>query len=175
MGAESVLVATGTFAYAAAGATLPTSATSTLSGYDDLGLISEDGLVQSINQDSNEIKAWNGDTVRKVQTSHTVEYKITMLETNPDSLAAYYATDNIDESNGVVEITAASNQRGVWVATCVDGDSDIRVVIPDGEVTAHDDVSLVSGDALKYGITITAYPDANGVKAFHYIDTPTIS
>jgi hypothetical protein len=45
-----------------------------------------------------------------------------------------------------------------------------RVVLPDAQVTARGDVSYVDTDAVSYPVTLTAYPDANGVKAYIYWD-----
>lgn len=173
--ALDVLVgATGKVYGGVAGTALPVTPVAALAaGFLDLGYVSDGGVTQSINQGTNEIKAWGGDTVRKVQTDHTVEYKLTLIETNVNSVAAYYKTANL--TTNVVQIKADMNQRQSWVVDVVDGTNLIRLVIPDGEVTAHDDVVFKTGEAIGYGLTITAYPDASGVKAYEYLTTPGVS
>jgi hypothetical protein len=52
----------------------------------------------------------------------------------------------------------------------VDGDVDIRIVIPDGQVTERGDVTYANGEAIGYDVTVTAYPDDSGVKAYIYRD-----
>jgi hypothetical protein len=148
-------------------ATLPTDATSSLDGaLIEQGYASSDGITQSIGADSTEIQAWqNGDNVRTVQTSHNLTYAMSLLETSAATLETYYG----NYTAGTVEITSDQGVRGAWVIHVVDGDHRIRIVIPDGQVTERGDTSFVNGDAIMYPITITCYPDENGVKAYLYL------
>ena len=57
---------------AALGSTIPTDATTSLaSAYKQLGYVSEDGLTNTNSPESDEVKAWGGDTVLTLQTSKT--------------------------------------------------------------------------------------------------------
>src|SRR5690606_30122935 len=109
------------------GTSVPTDATSTLdAAFDELGYVTEEGVTQTINSETNDIRAWqNGDTVRKVQTSHDVTYGLTLLETNPTVLEAYYG----NYETGHVEVTGETLPRLPWVIDVYDGDERIRVVI----------------------------------------------
>lgn len=166
--AENVRVGvTGTVNMGTSGATLPTTTVAALTNFTDVGYISEDGVTQAINADVNDIKAWqNGDTVRKVQTSHDLTYHFVMLETNTETLEAYYGPDNL--AGGVVEITGDQLPRLPWVLDVIDGDEVVRIVIPDGQITERGDVAFKNDDATGYEVTLTAYPDDNGVKAYQY-------
>lgn len=159
---------TGAVYYAATSTTLPTSAAAALAGaFDDVGYISEDGITQTMNIDTNDIQAWqNGDVVRKIQTSHDLTYTFTMLEMSAETVELFYG----DYTAGVTEITG--DQLGNWafVLDVVDGDNDIRIVIPDGQVTDRGDVVYSGTDPIGYEVTITCYPDSDGVKAYHYAD-----
>lgn len=178
--AENVAVAlTGGVYYAPAGTALPTDATTTLNvAFDELGYITEEGVSQMIEESTTKIRAWqNGDTVREVQTAHDLMYGFTCLETNENVLAVYYG----NYAAGVVEVNAAPGTRGCWVFQIADGDQDIRIVVPDGQVTDRGDISYVNGNAISYPMQITCYPDAdyNGsedqpAKAYIYY-SPAIS
>lgn len=158
----------------ATGTTLPTTATASLAGgFGDLGYISEDGVAMSIGQDSSEIKAWGGSTIRKIQTSHTVELKLTMIETNVNSVAAFYGSSNV--TSGTIKVTSLTNTRQEWVVDVVDGSNVVRLVVPDGEVTVHDDVVFKTDEAIGYGVTITCYEDTTGTKVYQYLTTPGVS
>lgn len=150
------------------GTDLPTDNVEDLDGaFDDLGYVSEDGVTQSIASEVTTIKAWqNGDTVRKIETSHDVSYSLKFLETSDAVLAAYYG----NSAAGVVEIRAGQGVRQAWVIEVEDDDDVIRIVIPDGQITAREDVQYVNGDAVMYGVSISCYPDADGVKAYLYND-----
>jgi hypothetical protein len=150
-----------------ASVTLPTDA---VTGLDtDLlptGYISSDGLTQAIGADTNEIKAWGGDIVRRVQTSHDVTYQFTMIETNGVTLGTYYGDANVSGAN--VQIKAGDSPIKVFVFEVADGNKKVRVVVPNGQVTDRGDVVFNNEDSVGYNVTVTAYPDANGVKAYLY-------
>jgi hypothetical protein len=143
------------------GTTLPTDATSALNGaFVELGYINENGVTETQNISTNKIKAWqNGDIVRTVQTQHDLEYKFTPLESNASVLAQVYPSG---------QITGAQRGNAEWVFNVVDGVNKIRVVLPNAQITDIGDVNYVNGDAIDYPLTITAYPDASGVKAYIY-------
>jgi hypothetical protein len=112
--AANVLVgAKGKVYGAVTGTTLPTTTAASLAAFTDLGYVSEDGVVQSLNEDTSEIKAWGGDTVRTVQTGHTLRISaLTFIETNPETLKAYYGSANFDDVTNRVEIKSPDRARG---------------------------------------------------------------
>lgn len=139
--------------------------------FDELGYVTDEGVTQTINADTEDIQAWqNGDIVRKIQTSHDVTFGLTLLETNPKTLEAYYG--NYD--NGKIEVTGDQLPRLPWVIDVFDGDEKVRICIPDGQITERGDITYVSTGAITYPITITAYP-VNGVKAHLYAATAASS
>ena len=171
--AADVLVgATGKVYGGVTGTPLPVTAVASLNAaFHDLGYIGDTGVEQIIAETTVDIKAWGGSTIRTVQTAHTVTYKLTMIETNPNALAAYYK----NVAGPIVQITADMDTRQSWVCDVVDGSNLVRVVIPDGQITVHDNVLFNTSAAIGYGITITAYPDLSNVKAYEYLSTAGVS
>ena len=163
---------TGAVYGAATGTTLPTDVDTTLDAeFDELGYLSEDGITQAIGSDVNDIRAWqNGDIVRKVQTSHDLTYAMSFLETNEHTLGVYYGDYSGTSDAGTIEVRGTMGIRQSWVFNVIDGDAKLRVVIPDGQVTERGEIAYVNGDAIMYPVTITAYPDASGVKAYIYYE-----
>jgi len=139
----------------------------------EIGYLTEDGITQAINEDSSDIKAWqNADIVRKIRTSQDLTYAFAMLETSPLTLETYYGNYTAATADsGVAQITGAALGHKAWVLHVIDGLARIRLVVPDGEITERGETVMVNGEALSYPITITAYPDASGVKAYVYLDT----
>lgn len=174
---EVLVGATGVVYGGPSGTTAPTDAVVALNAaFVDLGFVDENGVTESITQGTQEIKAWGGSTIRKIQTDHTVEFKLGLLETNPHSVAAYYGSDNVVTTGAdKIEVTSDMNTRQSWVIDVVDGTNTIRVYIPDGEVTGHEDVVYKTDSAIVYGITITAYEDSAGVKAYKFLHTAVLS
>lgn len=148
--------------------TLPTDATTALdAAFADVGFIHEDGVTETQDTDTNDIVAWqNGAKVRKVQTSHDLMYAFTMLETSPVTLEAYYG----NHLDGVVEIDGKELPHKAWVLSVLDGDHVLRAVIPDGQITERGEITYANGEAVGREVTITCYPDSEGVKAYLYFD-----
>lgn len=165
---------TGAAYHAPLGTTVPTDAkTAPAATFKEVGYISEDGVVQSISTDTSDIKAWqNGDIVRKVQTSHDITFQFSMLETTKDSTGLYYADP--DASDTKVTVTGKQSVHEAWVLDVKDGKDNVRIVIPDGQVTERGDITWSGSDAIMYDVTISAFP-VNGVKAtiYHDVDSPT--
>lgn len=159
---------TGSASHAPLGTTLPVDATAKLAAtFKDVGYVSEDGVTQSMSTDVTDIKAWQGgDVVRKVQTSHDLTYQFSMMESTTENLGLYYA--DTAASATAVKVTGAQPEHKVWVLELIDGGQTIRVVLPDAQITERGDLTWTNGDAVLYDVTITAYPDANGVKAYIY-------
>src|SRR5688572_29067903 len=160
---------TGAVYVAPTGTALPESVAAALdAAFDDVGYITEDGVTTATSIDVNDIKAWqNGDTVRKIQTGHDFTVAFGMLETNPTALELYYG----NYAAGVVEVRGSQGFRGAFVINVVDDTDLIRIVIPDAQVTEKTDVNYVNADPATYGVTLTCYPDTNGVKAYLYFET----
>lgn len=157
------------------GSTLPVDNTSAIDpAFVDLGYVSDKGVTQKTNTNTQKITAWqNGDTVREVQTSHDLTFEFSMIETKQDTLKAYYGDDSYTAGTGTkftVKVTGEQGVRGSWILELLDPNQTdpVRVVIPDGQVTARGDVVWMNSAVVEYDVTITAYPDATGVKAYIY-------
>ena len=140
------------------------------------GFISEDGVTESNESDTERIRAWGGDTVRIVQTDHTVTYSLTFLESSPVILRAVYGEDNVDVgADGLVTVKINSDVLGhrSWAFEMKDGNSKIRIFVPDGQIISRGEITYTHSGAIQYEVTIEAYPDSNGDKAIKVLETST--
>lgn len=171
--AANVMVAgSGAIFHAPTATTLPSDAFTALdAAFKDVGYIGEDGVTESQGAESSKVKAWNGDSVRTVQTAHDASYKFSMLETNDESVALFYG--NGTAASHVINGDVLAHQS--FVLDMLDGDAVIRIVIPDGQITERGDVVYTAGGPMLYPVTITCYPDALGNKAYKYIDADGVS
>lgn len=155
--AENVVVGiTGKVYVGATSATAPTASTSTLTGFTELGYVSADGVEFATDKSTNQIRAWqNSDLVREVVTEGTVTYKFTLLETNEDVIEAYFGSTL---TAGKIELNpVATGGRKSFVIDVVDGAKAIRHYVPAGEILSVEAQTFVNGEAVSYGVTVTAY------------------
>lgn len=144
-------------------ATPPTGTGGATTGFEALGFVSEDGVTETRDRSTNDIKAWqNAATVRSVVTEATLTYQMVLIETNKATVELFYGTD-VDDAEGSFNIVPASTGgRKSFIIDVVDGEELIRTYVPSGEVTEVGDRVYASGEPIGYEVTITAYPDADG-------------
>lgn len=144
-------------------ASAPTAADSTLTGFTDLGYVGPDGVEEVRDRSTSQIRAWqNSDLVREIVTEATASFSFMLMETNQAVLEAYYGV-TLDDTDGSFEINPSSTGgRKSFVIDVVDGDSAIRTYIPAGEILSVEAQTAANGDAVMYGVTVTAYVAEDG-------------
>jgi len=159
------------------GTALPTSATAALAAaFENMGYVSEDGFTNATSADSEEFNDWNGDVVDSSQTSHSETYALKFIERNATVLKSVYGDANVtvggDGSVTVQHTSADREHRCFVIDEMLKGDRINRTVIPDGKITEVGDVVHKKSELLGFDSTITAFPDASGVKAYEYTEPP---
>lgn len=160
------------------GTTLPTDATTALdNAFVCLGYVSEDGLENNNDMDVSAIKAWGGMIVYRSLNELDDNFVLTLIESeNADVLKAVYGSNNVtvDASGNVtVAVKADDPEENVWVFELALRNSRAkRIVIADGAITAREAITYNDSDAVGYGITVSAYPDANGETHKEYLEKP---
>jgi hypothetical protein len=155
--AENVVVGvTGAVYSGPTSATAPTSSTSTLTDFTELGYVSADGVEFATDKSTNQIRAWqNADLVRETITEGTVTYTFSLLETTQEVIEAYFGASLVD---GKIELNPVNTGgRKSFVIDIIDGAKAIRHYIPSGEILAVEAQTVQNGEAVAYGITVTAY------------------
>lgn len=169
------VTATGGVLFADIGTTLPTDATTDPDvAFTKGGFIGEDGVTRSTDASDEKIRAWGGDTVKVVRSEHSITYSFEFLEsTNADVLKLIHGEDHVTVGAGsvTVEHTAKMPPRQAFILDMLDGDTRIREVIPDGQLTTSGEVQFVHSDVIRYAVEIEAFPVDGEVKAFSYIDS----
>lgn len=157
-------------------AAAPTGATSAVgSEFSDLGYVSEDGVTESRERSTNEIRAWQkASLLREVVTESSMSYSFTLLETKKETVELFYGAEV--SATGEVKVDPSSTGgRKSYIIDIEDGDSDVRIYLKEAEVSEVGEQVYQSGEAVGFEITLRAYPDANGVAAQKFysdLETP---
>lgn len=145
-------------------ATAPTAHGSTLTGFVDLGGISEDGVQLTLPDagESTPIKVWqNGATVRTVRSSSDdlPTLVFTMLETSLATIETYFGV-TVDDTDGSFTYVVENRDPASYVLDVVDGSKVWRVYVPQGVVTSVTEITVANATATGYGVTIECELDA---------------
>lgn len=159
---------------APAGTPVPTNATTALNAaFQNMGYVSEDGLVNSIEVDTEQINAWGGDLVLVGQTNFMETFMVNLIETNVEALKTFYGAGNVVQSGTSITITQNSAQLPNVVVVfelVLTGGRIKRIVIPNAQIVDRSgEITYVDGEPIAYPALFQAYPDANGNSHVEYI------
>ncbi len=167
-------VAGGYFYSAPSTATVPTDITTALpADFVNLGFISEDGVTESIETDSESMVDMIGDTVYTASSSRTETITATLIEVKEAALKEIYGHDMVTATTDLITVRHGSHTASerIYVLELVLRDGRRwRQVVPAGQVTEVGEMSLASGELAGREITITCNVDANGVSVYDYIE-----
>ena len=153
--------------------TLPTDSTTALDvGFTSLGYCSDSGLVQEISRDSEDIKAWGGDTVLITQTDYSETYTFTLIETlDVNVKKAAFGDANVTGALST-GITTNGNSKELgahaWVFEMVQNGATVRKVLPNAKVSEIGEITYSDSEAIGYELTLRALPDSSGNCSYEY-------
>lgn len=162
---------TGNVFKAPSGTALVTDHTTALNAaFKDLGYYTEDGFKMNVSKSSTDIKAHNGDVVLTVPNEHKVTFDLTMMEWNLEAAKAAFGSSNVTVATGTtINVNSSAGDRGPFVLEAADGATKMRIVIPDGQiVTDSQEVTFNNTSSINFPLSIVAYPDGTGNKAYIY-------
>lgn len=164
------LTAAGLASFAPADTPGPVSITTQPSAaFVDAGWIDPSGLVVKAADSSKDILGYGSTFPLRTIISETKRtFDVTFLETNHTTLEIYnrlpIGSTGVADGTGHVSLTVGAAQVVQYAAVfdVIDGQNHLRLYVPRLQVTSVTDLSIKAGEAITYGVSFTAYPDANG-------------
>lgn len=142
--------------------------------FEALGLLGEDGMTESRDEDKTDHYAWGGILVRTTRSKHKRTIKVIALEDNPVVFDLVNPGSTAETTAGVTTRTVktpAPNKKS-FVFEMVDGDITRRLYVPTGEVLDVGDIESSDSALTQKELTVTVYPDADGVVYIEITDDP---
>lgn len=147
------------------------------SDYNSAGYIGEDGVSESSERSTEDIRAWGGIKVRTVQTEYGTTLSFTFIESRRALvLKSVFGEENVTvDPKGFIKVRRNEAPLGSaqWVVDMKDGDRGARRLdIGNGQITEVGDISYVDGEAISYEVTMSCDPDDDGDTLIEYVTDP---
>lgn len=168
---------TGAVYRAPLGTAVPTDPTTTLAAaFVCLGFCSEDGVTNSGEMDSENIKAWGGQNVLTTSSSTDDTFKFKLIEAlNKDVLKFIYGENNVSgelsEGTGIaVGVEGYSQDDSIIVIDMVMRNNAVkRFVIPNATISEVSEITYTDSEAVGYEVTLSCAADSNGKTHYEYL------
>lgn len=119
------------------GTTGPTGIEEPPVGFDEVGWLSEDGVDETLSQNTEVFRAWQGASiVRRKVTQSDQTFRFQALETNVVTQGLKYRGQEATVADGVATTIVRDQTRSdtrAWIFDMVDGDVTKRYVVPAGD------------------------------------------
>lgn len=146
--------------------------------FKDAGYANEDGITVTPDYSTNDIKEWGGSVVRRVLEQFTGEITFNMIQLDENSFKIAFG-------DGSVTVQKANQTHGnqlkaalgahlpdpkSWVFKMKDGAARMLIVVPNGQVTALDEMNFNASDPVGLAVTLSCYADESGESIYILTD-----
>lgn len=157
------------------GTPLPTGVAGALDGaFKVLGFLSEDGYVETVESDSEDIVDMNGDLMDSPTTSRVESAQFTLAEIKADTLKVQYGEGNVTDEGGVISVKHNSDSdctRSYVLELLLKNGRRWRKVVPRGQSSELDDLTVAVGELCARALTMKYLVDESGNTCYDYIES----
>lgn len=146
--------------------------------FKDTGYANSDGLSLTTDYSTSDVRAWGGALVRRILEEFTGEISWTMIQADENSFKMAFGDDYVEVREATADhgkqMKAAIGphlpERKAWVFKMKDGDARMLIVVPNGQVTALDEIAFNDTDPVGLAVTLSCYNDDAGESIYILTD-----
>ena len=157
------------------GTTLPTDIETSLDpAFKCLGFISEDGYVETVEEDSEDMVDMNGDLMDSSTSNRVESAQVTFAEIKSETLKRQYGENNVTDVNGLITVKHNSDSHPVFVYVLelvLKNNRRWRKVVPQGQSSELDDLTIASSELCQRALTFKYLTDEQGNTCYDYIES----
>lgn len=157
------------------GTALPTDIKTPLDpAFKCLGFISEDGYVETVDEDSDDIPDMNGDIMDSTNSNRVESAQFTLAEIKAETLKRQYGEKNVTDANGVITVKHNSNSHDIFsyvLELVLKNNRRWRKVIPAGKSAELDDLNISSSELCQRPLTMKYLTDEDGNTCYDYFES----
>lgn len=157
------------------GTELPTDIETNLNeAFKVLGFISEDGYVESVEEDSNDLVDMNGDLMDSSNSGRVESAEVTLAEIKAETLKRQYGAENVTDADGVITVKHNSNSHGSFsyiLELLLKDGRRWRKVVPIGQSSELGELTIASTELCQRPLTIKYLTDEQGNTCYDYIES----
>lgn len=158
------------------GTELPTDYTTALDKdkFKCLGFIGEDGYVETVEEDSDDLVDMNGDLMHSTNSNRVESAQFTPAEIKAQTLKVMYGTDNVKDEKGTITVKHNSDSHPIFVYVfelLLKNGRKWRKVVPQGQSSELDDLTIASSELCQRAITVKYLTDKEGNTCYDYIES----
>ena len=157
------------------GTTLPTDIETKLDpAFKVLGFISEDGYVETVDEDSDDLVDMNGDLMDSTNSNRVESAQLTLAEIKAETLKRQYGEANVTDANGLITVRHNSDGHPTFayiLELLLKNGRRWRKVVPQGQSSELDDLTIASSELCQRALTIKYLTDSSGNTCYDYIES----
>lgn len=157
------------------GTTLPTDIETSLDpAFKCLGFTSEDGYVETVEEDSEDMVDMNGDLMDSSTSNRVESAQVTFAEIKFETLKRQYGEKNVTDVNGLITVKHNSDSHPVFVYVLelvLKNNRRWRKVVPQGQSSELDDLTIASSELCQRALTFKYLTDEQGNTCYDYIES----
>lgn len=157
------------------GTSLPTDIETQLDpAFKCLGFISEDGYVEAIDEDADDINDMNGDVMDSNNSKRVESAQVTFAEIKASTLKRQYGDANVTDENGLITVKHNADSHDVFsyiLELVLKNGRRWRKVVPKGKSSELDELTIASSELCQRALTMKYLTDEQGNTCYDYYES----